>query len=131
MTQKMKVTLENKSKHIYDYHYLVTVIRYLEDENIEFVFQSENDSELDGFSEREIRIQSALLQRMLLLAKTTNNNVSVTVKSDSFNTPYPTEPLHISYNKEEDFFELGMGNSSEELVFEADILLGVVNSLIF
>ncbi|MEK4787495.1 MULTISPECIES: hypothetical protein [Bacillus] len=131
MTQKMTVTLENKSKNIYDYHYLVTVIHYLESENIELVFQSENDSEVDGHSEREVCIQSDLLQRMLFLAKTTNNNVSVTVKSDSFNTPYPTEPLHISYNKEEDFFELGMGNSSEELVFEADILLGVVNSLIF
>ncbi|EEM25554.1 hypothetical protein bthur0002_61970 [Bacillus thuringiensis Bt407] len=107
------------------------MIHYLESENIELVFQSENDSEVDGHSEREVCIQSDLLQRMLFLAKTTNNKVSVTVKSDSFNTPYPTEPLHISYNKEEDFFELGMGNSSEELVFEADILLGVVNSLLF
>ncbi len=127
----MTVTLENKSKHIYDYHYLVTVIHYLEDKNIELVFQSANDSELEGFSEREIRIQLALLQRMFFLAKTTNNNVSVNVKYDSFNTPYPTEPLNIFYNKEENFFELGMGNSSNELVFEADILLEVVNSLIF
>ncbi len=126
LTQKIAITLENKSKHIYDFYDTVKVIQYLGDEDIRLVFRSENSCEPEGYSEREISIQLALFQQMLLLAKVTCNDVSVDVKSDSFDTPRPTEPLHISYNRETNLFQLGMGNFSDELVFEEDVLFKVM-----
>ncbi|MFJ8528655.1 hypothetical protein [Bacillus sp. NPDC094106] len=130
MTQKITITLENKSNHIYDFYYIVEVISYLDSEDVEFIFNSRNSYETDGYKERKVSIQLPLLQRMLRVAKATCNNVSVSVKSDSFNNTNPTEPLNISYDKDRDMFCLGMDNCLDELVFEADILLEVVNSLV-